>query len=105
MAVTREEAVEHADEALRQRGETVTIDREALDKLNSLVRGPSQGVADQLWFWLVAGLLILTAISLLGLLFLIADGNNSTSPDLALTTFTASLTGLLGLFIRSPQGG
>jgi hypothetical protein len=45
----------------------------------------------------------LTLISLVGLLYLIADGKTETSPDLALTTFTATLTGLLGLFIRAPQ--
>ena len=103
MAVSRDEALRKADVALEEGGETVTVERDVLERLNSIVRGPSQTAADQIWKWLVLGLLSLTAISLVGLLYLTADGNSATSPDLALTTFTASLTGLLGLFIRSPQ--
>lgn len=104
MAVSREEALRKADVALDGAdGATVTVDRDVLEKLNSVVRGPSQVAADTIWKWLVIGLLGLSAVSLLGLLYLVADGKTATSPDLALTTFTASLTGLLGLFIRSPQ--
>jgi hypothetical protein len=105
MAVSRDEALRKAGEALEQSGDSVTVDREALNTLNSIVKGPTQGTADDIWKWLVVGLLTLSGISLIGMLYLLADGNTSTSPDLALTAFTASLTGLLGLFIRTSQGG
>jgi hypothetical protein len=101
--VTRDQAMRQTDAALQTAGDTVTVNRDTLETLRSLVSGPSQDTANQLWKWLVPGLLLLTLISLVGLLYLIADGKTETSPDLALTTFTATLTGLLGLFIRAPQ--
>jgi hypothetical protein len=99
--VTRAQAMRDAEAALGQSGDEVTIDREAL---RSLVSGPSQDTSNELWRWLVPGLMLLVLVSLVGLLWLIADGNEATSPELALTAFTALLTGLLGLFIRAPQG-
>jgi hypothetical protein len=83
-------------------GNTISVDRATLQ---ALVGPPSQTTANELWRWLVPGLLLLTTISLVGMLYLIADGSEKTSPDLALTAFTALLTGLLGLFIKSPQTG
>lgn len=101
--VTRANAMRDAEIALdAQAGEKVTIDREAL---SSLVKGPTQETSNELWRWLVPGLMGLIAVSLVGMLYLIADGNDATSPDLALTAFTALLTGMLGLFIRVPSAG
>jgi len=48
---------------------------------------------------LVTGLLVLLAIALGGLIYLPIDGKE---PDLALTAFSALLTGLIGLFAPSP---
>jgi hypothetical protein len=98
--VTRSQAMKDAEAALDQsNADTVPIDREAL---RSLISGPTQATSNDLWRWLVPGLLLLVMVSLVGLLWLIADGNELTSPELALTAFTALLTGLLGLFIRAP---
>ena len=47
--------------------------------------------------------MVLTSFALIGAFYLIADNKAGTSPDLALTMFTALLTGLLGLFIKSPR--
>jgi hypothetical protein len=47
-------------------------------------------------------LAIIAGASLVGLVLLLAMGK---SPDLVLTAFTASLTGLLGLFVKSPVAG
>jgi hypothetical protein len=80
-------------------GDNVTVDKEQL----RLVLTPTQDTANALWRWLVPRLLGLTAVSLIGLIWLIADGNEATSPDLVLTALTALLTGLLGLFIKSPS--
>jgi len=65
---------------------------------------PSQPAVDRIYLYLVPGLLILAGLALLGMFYVIADGNVDTTPDLLLTVFTATLTGLLGLFARSPQG-
>ena len=69
---------------------------------NALVPLPTQGVADLLWKVVVFTLAIIAGVSLVGLLVLLAMGK---SPDLVLTAFTASLTGLLGLFVKSPVAG
>lgn len=101
--VTRERAMRDAEVALdTQEGDKVTINRDAL---NSLVKGPSQETSNELWRWLVPGLMALVLVALVGMLYLIADGNETTSPELALTAFTALLTGMLGLFIRTPSSG
>ncbi|MFD3400078.1 hypothetical protein ACFWUU_05365 [Kribbella sp. NPDC058693] len=55
-----------------------------------------------LWTILVAGLVFGLVIALGGLIYTIADGNPDTSPDLLVTAFTAILTGLIGLFVKSP---
>lgn len=81
---------------------SVTVDKSALQ---SLIREPSQSAADRLYLWLVPGLMVLIGLALVGMFLLIIDGNTATAPDLLLTAFTGLLTGLLGLFIRSPQSG
>jgi hypothetical protein len=58
--------------------------------------------ADTLWRWVVLGLLLLATLALAGLLFLVADGNPNTQPELALTAFVGLLGGLLGLLIGAP---
>jgi len=63
---------------------------------------PSQDTANDLWRILVIGLLVLILVSLGGVLYLLADNKDKTSPDLALTAFTALLTGLFGSFVKSP---
>lgn len=70
--------------------------------MQAVVPPPSQTDASRLWFILVTGLLILAAISLGGLVYLLADGKASTDPDAALTAFTSLVTGLLGLFAPKP---
>jgi hypothetical protein len=63
---------------------------------------PTQPVADLLWKVLVFALASVAVLSLLGLVVLIAVGK---TPDLVLTAFTASVTGLVGLFVPAPGGG
>lgn len=63
---------------------------------------PDQPVANTIWQALVFGLLGIAVLALIGLGWAILDGNEKTAPDLFVTAFTASLTGLLGLFV-TPQ--
>ena len=67
--------------------------------------GAGQGTADSLWRWVVAGLLGLATLALAGLLYLLAQGNPNTPPELALTAFVGLLGGLLGLLIGAPWRG
>jgi hypothetical protein len=60
---------------------------------------PSQDVTNFLWQVVVLALAAIAGLSLVGLVVLIAIGK---TPDLVLTAFTASVTGLLGLFVQSP---
>lgn len=55
-----------------------------------------------LWKTLVVGLTVGLLASLAGLLFGVLDANPATTTDVIVTAFTAILTGLLGLFVKSP---
>lgn len=77
----------------------VTVKKETLA---AVIGSPSQATTDQIYRYLIPGLLILAGLALVGMFFLMADGNEKTPPDLLLTAFTATMTGLLGLFAKSP---
>jgi hypothetical protein len=49
--------------------------------------------------------MLLTALALAGMLYLVADGNPETKPDLVLAAFVGLLGGLLGLLIGAPWQG
>jgi hypothetical protein len=70
--------------------------------INAVVPGPDTATTGILWRRLVTGLLLLLVIASGGVLYLLVDDK---SPDVALTMFTALLTGLLGLFAPSPVKG
>jgi hypothetical protein len=57
----------------------------------------------RVWETFVVGLLVLLLCSLVGIVWTVADGNDATSPDVLVSIFTSTLTGLLGLFVRSPM--
>ena len=67
-----------------------------------LCLGPTQDVTNLLWEVVVFTLAIIAGLALVGLVVLLAI---SKTPDLILTAFTASVTGLLGLFVKSPVQG
>jgi drug/metabolite transporter (DMT)-like permease len=99
MSVTTEQAVRSL---LADTSEEPPEVRQAA--LNALVPigEPGPETANALWKYLILGLLILVGVALGGLLYMIGDSDSGTSPDLALTAFSSLLTGLLGLFIKSP---
>jgi hypothetical protein len=63
---------------------------------------PPPPVVGVLWKSLVWGLLAVLLISLIGIVFTVLDKDANTSSDVLVTVFTAALTGLLGLFVKSP---
>ncbi len=63
---------------------------------------PSAEGASQLWKLLILGLIVLLVIALFGIIKTAADGKTSTSPDVIVTVFSSVLTGLVGLFVKSP---
>ncbi len=67
--------------------------------IEAVISKPSLTTTDFLWRSLVVGLLVLVGLSLIGFFVLLGTNNNT---DPAITVFTALLTGLLGLFIKSP---
>ena len=73
--------------------------------MQAVVPPPPAAEAGKLWLALVVGLLVLAAISLGGMIYAVADGNDKTDPDTALTAFTSLLTGLIGLFAPRPASG
>lgn len=73
--------------------------------VRAVVPAPDAGTTKVLWIILVSGMIGLLVIALGGLIYLLADSKTS---DVALTAFTALLTGLVGLFAPSPvksEGG
>ena len=67
--------------------------------VKSVIEQPSQNVADNLWQWVVGGLVAALGIALIGLIVLICLGK-SYAP--VLTAFTGLLSGIVGLFVQSP---
>ena len=55
-----------------------------------------------LWRILVSALALILLMSLGGIIVTVADGNSQTRPDPIVTVFLFALTGLLGLFAKSP---
>lgn len=92
----RQAALDDAIGDLRDKG----LDPEA-EALQYLMTGPTQGAADKLWMVLVAGLVGLLVVTVLGLIYVIVEDK---STDVIVTVFTGLLTGLLGLFVKSPVG-
>lgn len=66
------------------------------------IPAPTPAGANQLWKFLVIGLIVLLLVSLYGIIKTVADGKTSTSPDVIVTVFSSVLTGLVGLFVKSP---
>lgn len=79
-----------------------SLDDAAAAKQIAALPNPDQPVVNTIWLALVFGLLGIAVLALIGLGWAILDGNEKTAPDLFVTAFTASLTGLLGLFV-TPQ--
>lgn len=75
--------------------------RTQAQSVSVLMTEPSQAAADRLWMVLVVGLLLILGLALIGLVVLILEGKGE---DVLVTVFTATLTGLLGLFVKSPVG-
>jgi hypothetical protein len=70
-----------------------------VEAVKGVIEGPDVSTTNRLWRILVTGLLTLIGIALVGLIYLLAEEKTS---DVALTAFTALLTGLVGLFAPSP---
>lgn len=81
---------------------TATDTPEVKQAALAAITSPDQSTTNDLWRVLVVGLLVLILVALSGVIYLLADGDKDSSPDVALTAFTALLTGLLGLFVKSP---
>ena len=64
---------------------------------------PPAPVVGTLWKVLVWSLSVILVIALGGIIYTVADGKTSTSPDVLVTVFTAALTGLIGLFVKTPS--
>jgi hypothetical protein len=66
------------------------------------IPSPDGAAAGWLWKALVLGLVVILVIVVGGVIWTAVDGNDKTVPDVLVTIFTSALTGLIGLFVRSP---
>lgn len=69
----------------------------------NIMPDPQRGTANLLWIVLVAVLSLVILIALVAVWALVADGNDKTDPAPLITTGTAALTGLLGLFVPATK--
>ncbi len=67
-----------------------------------VVGKPGQTTTNTLWIMFVASLVVGLLASVGALVRAILDGDSSTAPDDVLKIFTPLLTGLIGLFVKSP---
>jgi hypothetical protein len=72
------------------------------EAISAMVEPPAPGSQAHTFVWkvLIVGLVGLSALALAGLIVLALDDNAKT--DLALTAFTTTFAGLIGLFVKSP---
>lgn len=94
---TMTEAVEEALQATA--GQSPEVQAAAVA---AAIPPPTGSEVNWLWKALVVGLIVILLGALAGVVFAVLDANDSTSPDVIVTLFTAVLTGLIGLFVRSP---
>jgi cation transporter-like permease len=66
------------------------------------VPAPPESSVSLLWTILVAGLVVAVLGSLVGVIVVVADGKDTTDPNVIVTIFTTTLAGLIGLFVKSP---
>lgn len=78
-----------------------TVQRAAMAAASGMGQ-PDSATTNDLWRYIVLGLLALLGVALIGLLALLGLSKDA---SLALTAFTAILTGTVGLFVPSPAGG
>lgn len=65
---------------------------------------PSQNAIDQVWRILVFTLASVLVLSLIAIFALEIDTDSNSNSSTIVTLFTATLTGLLGLFVKQPGG-
>ena len=96
---TPAEAIATAAEAVRHLDPSAQ--KEAMDAVSkAAIEGPDQPTANDLWRYLVVGLLGVLGVAVVGLIVLLALSKDNV--DLIVTAFSSTLTGLLGLFAPSP---
>ncbi|MEV6631095.1 hypothetical protein AB0M54_10105 [Actinoplanes sp. NPDC051470] len=64
---------------------------------------PTTSDTGMLWRILVVALSVILVIALAGIIWTVVDGNEGTSPDVIVTVFSSALSGMLGLFVKSPN--
>lgn len=72
---------------------------------SAAVPPPTGRGVDTLWTILVSGLVAVLILALGGIIFTIVDGEQTAGADILVTVFSSALTGLIGLFVRSPASG
>jgi hypothetical protein len=95
---------ENAEEALAATAnQPVEVKAAAVGAAIAAISSPPPPVVAFIWKMLVGGLILALLAALAGIIFVVVDGSESTSPDVIVTVFTSVLTGLIGLFVRSPS--
>src|SRR5688500_4041902 len=69
----------------------------------NVIDSPSAKTRDILWLIFVGGLIVALLASVVGVLIAALDNHETTKTDDILKIFTPLLTGIVGLFVKSPR--
>jgi hypothetical protein len=97
-----QEAVRGAMEGASNESVEVKAAVGAAASVASTLQEPPPATVGVLWKILVTALAVVLVIALAGIIWTVVDGDGNTSPDVIVTVFSSALTGLLGLFVKSP---
>jgi hypothetical protein len=97
-----QEAVRGAMEGASNESVEVKAAVGAAASVASTLQEPPTATVGVLWKILVTALAVVLVIALAGIIWTVVDGDGNTSPDVIVTVFSSALTGLLGLFVKSP---
>lgn len=83
-------------------GESDAVKTAAVAAAAAAIPAPESKDVGWLWKMLVGGLLLVMVLSLAGIVWSVMDSDSETASDVLVTIFTATLTALMGLFVKSP---
>ena len=84
------------------RGHAMSVQAREAAEITTITDPPADR-SGELWKILVLALAVVMVMALAGIIWTVVDGKDTTSPEVIVTIFSSALTGLIGLFVKSPR--